>query len=128
MIPDFSAEGFSVDEQLVMEIYVSGPAAAKQARALLRACFHAECLPGYDRLQVKWLPLSGRCGSANDSLLQNSSIISAERKPQRYLPLKRLSSPTQDLRPSVAGAMRWANSGVLQFKMTATSVRPACAN
>lgn len=62
------------------------------------------------------------------SLLQNSSMISADRRPQRYRPEKRRSSPTQDLNPSMAGEMMGLKSAFLQFRITATSVRPACAN
>ena len=61
-------------------------------------------------------------------LRQNSSIMSAERRPQRYLPLKRRRSPTQERRPSMEGAMRGRNSALRQLRLTATSVRPACAS
>jgi hypothetical protein len=69
---------------------------------------------------------SGICDLQRNHLLrQNSSMMSADLRPHRYLPLNRLSRPTHERRPSVAGAINPANSGVLQFKITATRVRPA---
>jgi hypothetical protein len=62
------------------------------------------------------------------SLRQNSSMISAERRPQRYRPENLLSRPTHDRSPSIAGEMSGRKSALRQFRMTATRVRPACAS
>lgn len=60
-----------------------------------------------------------------DSLRQNSSMISADLRPQRYRPLNRLNSPTHDRNPSIEEAMSGRKSAFRQFKITATKVRPA---
>ena len=59
------------------------------------------------------------------ALRQNSSMISADLRPQRYRPLKRRSRPTHDRKPSMDGATIGRKSAFRQFKITATSVRPA---
>jgi hypothetical protein len=62
------------------------------------------------------------------SLRQNSSMISAERRPHRYRPENLLSKPTHDRSPSIAGEMSGRKSALRQFRMTATRVRPAWAS
>ena len=114
---------------LVLEMANDGAARA-EAKPVMAECQSSQgeaFLPeygklreGYRQLHIEDLRLQRR-----HLLRQNSSMISADLRPHRYLPLNRLSKPTHERRPSVAGAINPANSGVLQFKITATRVRPA---
>lgn len=68
---------------------------------------------------------TGHMGRRDSLLRQNSSIISALRRPHKYRPEKRLSRPTHERSPSMEGAIKGRKSALRQFNMTATSVRPA---
>ena len=60
--------------------------------------------------------------------LQNSSMISHERNPQRYLPLNCLKSATQERKAFMDVGIRCCNGGEVQFNKTAMIVLPAWVN
>jgi len=60
--------------------------------------------------------------------LQNSSIISHERNPQRYRPLNCLKSATQERKAFMDVGIRCCKGGEVQFNKTAMMVLPAWVN